>query len=120
VAVLESHLALFSAPGPNGRVFTGERSAILRKTTIDRNWRLARKAVRDLPAGFHFHDLRHTANTLAASTGASTAELMHRMGHASSAAALRYQHATKDRDVEVAQLIDTFVTSRARTSSVQG
>ena len=30
-----------------------------------------------------FHDLEHTGNTLAASTGASTKELMSRMGHAS-------------------------------------
>ncbi|WP_167627060.1 tyrosine-type recombinase/integrase [Micromonospora cremea] len=34
-------------------------------------------------ANFQFHDLRHTANTLAAASGASTRELMHRTGHAS-------------------------------------
>ena len=44
----------------------------------------------------HFHDLRHTGNTLAASTGASTKELMSRMGHSSSVAAIRYQHACLD------------------------
>ncbi len=49
-----------------------------------------------LPAGFHFHDLRHTGNTLAAASGASTRELMHRMGHASMRAALIYQHATSE------------------------
>jgi len=48
--------------------------------------------------GFRFHDLRHTGNTLAASTGASTKELMSRMGHASPRAALIYQHATRQRD----------------------
>ncbi len=32
-------------------------------------------------AGFHFHDLRNTGNTLAASAGASTRELMYRLGH---------------------------------------
>src|SRR5690242_18136608 len=31
--------------------------------------------------GLHFHDLRHTGNTLAAMTGASTRDLMTRMGH---------------------------------------
>ena len=45
--------------------------------------------------GFRFHDLRHTCNTLTAATGASTRELMHRMGHSSAAAALRYRHATR-------------------------
>lgn len=40
--------------------------------------------------------LRHLAGTLAASTGAGTKELMHRLGHASPQAALRYQHATRN------------------------
>ena len=48
-----------------------------------------------LPVGFHFHDLRHTGNNLAAASGASTRELMHRMGHGSMRAALIYQHATE-------------------------
>jgi integrase len=42
----------------------------------------------------HFHDLRHSGATLAAATGATTKELMARMGHASPRAALNYQHAT--------------------------
>jgi integrase len=44
------------------------------------------------------HDLRHTADTLAAATGATLPELMYRMGHATPHSALRYLHATKDRD----------------------
>ena len=112
VAELEHHLAHFAAPGKNGHFFTGERSEVLRKRAVDRNWKLARSAVADLPANFHFHDLRHTANTITASTGAYTAELMHRMGHASSAAALRYQHATQERDIEVARRLDEFVAQR--------
>jgi integrase len=59
-----------------------------------------------LPSGFHFHDLRYTGNTLAAAAGASTRELMHRMGHASMRAALIYQHATSERDREIAAGID--------------
>ena len=51
---------------------------------------------------FRFHDPRHTGNTLAAATGASTKELMARMGHASMRAALTYQHATTDRDAAIA------------------
>ena len=49
------------------------------------------------------HDLRHTGATLAAATGASTRELMLRLGHASSDAALRYQHATTKRDEAIAR-----------------
>ncbi len=47
---------------------------------------------------FRFHDLRHSGLTWSAATGASIAELMRRAGHASQAAAMRYQHATDDRD----------------------
>jgi integrase len=54
-------------------------------------------------ADIHFHDLRHTGNHLAALTGASTKELMARMGHSSVRAAMIYQHATRDRDREIAR-----------------
>jgi len=54
------------------------------------------------------HELRHTGATLAASTGASTAELMHRLGHATPAAALIYQHATAYRDGEIARALDAL------------
>ena len=66
-----------------------------------------------LPEGFRFHDLRHTGNTLAPSSGASTRELMHRMGHASMRAALIYQHATSKRDREIAAAIDARIERRS-------
>ena len=53
----------------------------------------------------HFHDLRHTGNTLAATAGASTKELMVRMGHANPRAALIYQHATAEQDKAIAQAL---------------
>ena len=56
------------------------------------------------------HELRHTGATLAAATGASTAELMHRLGHASPAAALVYQHAVAHRDAEIARALDALAT----------
>ncbi len=60
--------------------------------------------------GFRIHDLRHTGNTLAAATGASTKELMARMGHASARAALIYQHATRERDVVIATALDGMIS----------
>ena len=59
---------------------------------------------------FRFHDLRHTGNTLAATTGASTKELMARMGHASMRAALIYQHATAERDQGIAEALSRLAT----------
>jgi integrase len=59
--------------------------------------------------GLRFHDLRHTAATLAAATGATTRELMERIGHSSPAAALRYQHVMADRDEAIAAALDRLV-----------
>jgi len=67
-----------------------------------------------LDAGFRFHDLRHTGNTLAAATGASTKELMSRMGHASPRAALIYQHATSYRDAVIAAALSDLVEGAAQ------
>ncbi len=109
VAALEDHLSKFSGPGRDGRVFTGPQGGPLRRRVWQRQWHAARRQV-DLPGNFRFHDLRHTANTLAAATGASTRELMYRMGHASPAAALRYQHATRERDTAIASALGELIT----------
>ena len=80
------HLAERAEPGRNGRLFRG-KGGPLRRAVLQRAWDEARGEVG--MAHLHFHDLRHTGNTLAAATGASTRELMARMGHASAEAALR-------------------------------
>jgi integrase len=51
---------------------------------------------------FRVHDLRHVGAVLAAQSGATTAELMHRLGHTTPAMALRYQHVAEGRDAEIA------------------
>lgn len=56
-----------------------------------------------------FHDLRHTGAVLAAATGASLAELMARLGHSTPGAAMRYQHAARGRDTEIAALLSKLV-----------
>jgi integrase len=88
-------------------VFCGTQHQPLHRKTFYRNWNRAADAA-GLP-GFHFHDLRHTGNTLAAATGASTKELMSRMGHASPWAALIYQHATRDRDAAIAAALSKLI-----------
>ena len=55
--------------------------------------------------GFRTHDLRHTGQTPAASTGATTKDLVRRLGHASPAAANRYLHAVDGRDAEIASAL---------------
>lgn len=52
-----------------------------------------------------FHDLRHTGQSMAASTGATVVDLEKRLGHASSAAALRLIHAVEGRQLEIAKAL---------------
>jgi hypothetical protein len=59
--------------------------------------------------GLHFHDLRHTGNTLAADQGVSLRNLMARMGHDNERAALIYQHASNRADRRVAEGLDTLL-----------
>jgi integrase len=107
VPELESHLAEYAARGKDGLVFVGTQGQPVRLATFYKAWG---KATREVGLeGFHFHDLRHTGNTLAAATGASTKELMSRMGHASPRAALIYQHATHERDAEIAAALSDVI-----------
>ena len=112
-AALRRHLAAFASSDPEALVFTGDKGGKLTPS----NWRRAVRwpevlATAGLPESFHFHDLRHTGNNLAAASGASTRELMHRMGHATVRAALVYQHANSARDHEVARAIEARIASQ--------
>lgn len=106
---LKLHLDEFAGAGPNGFVFLGVKGGPLREHVWQKKWDQARRSVG--LADLHFHDLRHVANTMAAGTGASLRDLMYRMGHASPAAALRYQHATEERDTAIAQALGEFISS---------
>jgi integrase len=100
---VRAHLANSVADAPDALVFTGVTGAVLRRSNFQRatRWRESVAAV-GLP-GFHFHDLRHTGNNLASSTpGASLADLMSRMGHSSTRAALIYMHTNQERDEHIA------------------
>ncbi len=94
---------------------------MLRRSNLRRAVKWAAVVARaGLPTEFHFLDLRHTGNHLAASSGASTRELMHRMGHASMRAALIYQHATRDRDREIAAAISRRAHAEVRRNRGKG
>ena len=98
---LNEHMAEFTGAEPTARVFTGEKGGPLRRHVFYKHWNRAREQV-DLPDGFDFHDLRHTAQTLAAQAGATLADLQHRGGHSTVQAVMIYQHATDESDAQVA------------------
>ncbi|HUK68485.1 MAG TPA: site-specific integrase [Streptosporangiaceae bacterium] len=71
--------------------------------------RLERRAQTMRGEGLHFHDLRHTGNTFAASSGAGLRDLMARMGHDSERAAMIYQHEARGPDQSITRAIDSHV-----------
>ena len=111
VPELRYHLDTFAEPGSDGRVFVGPYGATPRRGNFATIWKRARAAGERVPADLHFHDLRHTGNHFAAASGASTRELMGRMGHASMRAALIYQHRTVERDRIIADALDAMLRS---------
>ena len=106
-AALVGHLDRFALPGPDAPVFTGPASEGLRRATLYKAWHEACTAVGQ--TDIHLHDLRHAAGTLAAQQGASLRELMARLGHASPAAAHRYQHAAERRDAIIAVALEAVM-----------
>ena len=105
---LVDHLQRYAEPGDDGRLFVGPKGSSPRRSHYFQVWKRARVEA-DISEAVHFHDLRHTGNHLAAATGASTRELMGRMGHSSMRAALIYQHRTADRDRVIADALNLLV-----------
>ncbi|MGW5097094.1 hypothetical protein ACWEQ1_19235 [Streptomyces nodosus] len=62
------HLERFAVPGCDGHVFAGPQGGQLRRSNFRNDRGNARRAV-GFPAEPHFHDLRHTGDTLAPRPG---------------------------------------------------
>ena len=115
---LADHLECFAGPGPHRLVFIGPQGGRLRRSNFRKFWCPAREAI-GRPE-LHFHDLRHTGNTMAAAQGASLRELMERMGHSSPRAALIYMHATRERDQTIAKGMGKLFADAKKTSTRSG
>ena len=107
VREIEQHLDSFVDADPDALLFTGRGGVPPRMKTLSTPFQKARTTcgLRHV----RFHDLRHFSLTMAATTGASTKELMRRGGHSTAAAALRYQRATEDRDKNIADALGELV-----------
>ncbi len=106
---LRAHLAVFVQAEPDALVFPGPKGGPMRRSNFNKlsGWP---HAVRSTGAeGLHVHDLRHTGNTFAASSGAGLRDLMVRMGHDSERAALIYQHEARGADQRITGAIDAHV-----------
>ena len=111
-AVLEDHLADHVDPSKTALLFTSPEGHPLRRTKFRLRWLAACKAAG--VEGIHFHDLRGSGATWAAMTGATVAELMSRLGHSTATVAMRYQHATAERDRAIADRLGELMRAAAK------
>ena len=117
LAPLKEHIAEHVAFGKDALLFPGTDGDHLAPSTLygkaptgmraGHGFYKAREAAGR--ADLRWHDLRHTGAVLAASTGATIAELMSRLGHSTPAAAMRYQHAAEGRDMQIAKALSALV-----------
>jgi integrase len=121
VPLIEAYLGEHVKAVPDSLVFTSRDGLPLRRTKFRPYWVEACK--RAEIGGLHFHDLRGSGATWAATAGATVRELMGRLGHATPAVALRYQHATLERDRAIADrlgaLLGAEVTTEAPSEEVR-
>lgn len=112
--VLAEHLDKHAARDADGLVFPARHGGNMAPASLYKVWYPAReKAGRP---DLRFHDLRHTGATLFAATGATLADIMARIGHSTPSAALRYQHASEDRDRLGAERLSAMAEA-ARTAT---
>ena len=113
VPLLRRHIAEYVKEGTDALVFTGPTGARLRRNNFGKlvGWSEAVAAVG--AAGPHFHDLRHTGNAFAAKVpGTTIRDLMARMGHDSTRAALIYLHGSAGADRAIADALPVELDHR--------
>ena len=100
--------------GPQGLLFPASRTgAHIAPSALYKPFYRVRDEL-GLPE-LRWHDLRHFHGTTVAQAGATLAEVQARLGHSTSSAAMRYQHAAAGRDAVLAeQLSDNVVPMRRK------
>ncbi len=116
-ADVQHHLDTFTGPSGDSLLFPASSGGNLLAPVFGLAFRKARSTVgRD---DLRLHDLRHAAGTWAASTGASQAALKARLGHSTSAASQRYQHAVSGADRDIADALDRMDDAKPSLRVVQ-
>lgn len=114
-AALTQHLTIYTLPGLDSLVFTTTSGLAVTTAARSHVMRIARRKI-DRPDAT-WHHLRHTGATLAATAGATQAELMRRIGHSSTRAAALYQHASTQRDQSIAAALDRLAAEPPSTGA---
>jgi integrase len=95
-----AHLERFVARDAEALLFPARQGGHMNESSLKKVYFPPRDSVGR--SDLRFHDLRHSSAVLAAKQGATLAELMAWLGHASPQAAMIYQHALEDSKVRIA------------------
>ncbi|UYP19767.1 tyrosine-type recombinase/integrase [Rhodococcus sp. Z13] len=95
------HLSEHVGRGKNALLFTSKDGDRLGEWTL--RYHFEQATTRIDRSDLRLHDLRHQGAVLAAQAGATTKELMARLGHSTPNMAMRYQHAAAGRDAQIAE-----------------
>lgn len=98
--ILRAHMKAHTGKSPESLVFTTTRGLRLSQTAFTKSVKNGFASVGK--PKMRVHDLRHVGATLAAHAGATTKELMSRIGHTTPAMSMRYQIAAQERDIFIA------------------
>lgn len=107
VPAVVDHLDRHVGRGKDALLFTGKADGVLDEWTLRRTFKTAAESI-DRPS-LRFHDLRHQGAVMAARAGATTKELMTRLGHTTPQMSMRYQHAAAGRDAEIAARMSRMI-----------
>ena len=110
--IITAHLKKHVNSDPESLLFSDDDGTHLRPDRYRVHWEKARAAI-GKPT-LRVHDLRHVGAVLAAQSGATTAELMHRLGHTTPQMALRYQHVAEGRDAEIAERLSKLAAGEGK------
>jgi integrase len=121
---LAEHVA---GKAPDDLVFTSPMGAVLRVGGARRSWFDRAVEMSGVPEGFHPHELRHTAASLAVSAGANVKAVQRMLGHAKASMTLDVYAELFDDDLEavgdrldaVARIADSLRTGGEVVSLVE-
>jgi integrase len=108
--IVKAHLKNHVGRAADSLLFPTEAGDHMHSDNCRTHWERARAAIGK--PNLRVHDLRHVGAVLAAQSGATTAELMHRLGHTTPQMALRYQHVAEGRDAAIAEAMSKLARSK--------
>ncbi len=109
VPILEDHLAQYVGAEADALLFTSPRVIPCGRTKFRPRWAELSHGWSD---GLALPRPARLRRNMGRGAGATLPELMHRLGHSTHTAALRYQHATSERHREIADRLGALLQRR--------